>query len=31
MSGRPAEAPQLASLPLALGTDGGLAWPLYDA
>lgn len=31
MSGRRAEAPQVVSLPLALGSDGGLAWPLYDA
>jgi hypothetical protein len=31
MSGRRTEAPQVVSLPLALGSDGGLAWPLYDA
>jgi hypothetical protein len=31
MSGRPVEVPQVAALPVALGTDGSLAWPLYDA
>jgi hypothetical protein len=25
-----AAVPQCTSLPLALGTEGGLAWPLYD-
>lgn len=28
---RPVDVPQCAALPLALGTEGGLAWPLYDA